>query len=75
MKDGYETYSVNYGFEGARWSIDIPARSQEEARQRLQLATQFGEVIGPVYSVPAWVPAKGIYVRLACWWKNRFQRV
>ena len=58
---------VEYGMDGSRWSIDVHATSAEEAKRRLALASQFGEVLNPdgesyvvnaavgMWFVPTWV--------------------
>lgn len=44
----YATHLFSYPFEGAKWTIDIRARDEGEARRRLQAlawATYDGELI------------------------------
>lgn len=57
-------YMIEYGMDGSRWTIDVHAESAEEAKRRLAIASQFGEVLNPdgvSYSMPValgwWVPA------------------
>ena len=41
----YKTYICDYSFNGSLWSIDICAKSWEEAKQRI-LAISNGKIIG-----------------------------
>lgn len=71
--DDFKTYLVDYPFDGGSWSIDVPARSWDEARLRLGSIAQFGEVIGELHDrVPA-NPATSVWVRLRGWMANRFR--
>ena len=48
MAETWKTYIVKYQFDGDEYSIDIPARSWEEAEQRLQRIGLAGKVEGEV---------------------------
>ena len=54
MEDDYKVYVVDYEYDGGRWSIKVPAISEEDAAARLnamqQTATVFGYVKGRVLS-------------------------
>lgn len=57
MKEGtqdgsnlYKTYLCEYRFDGETWGIDIPARSAEEAKERLQRIGH-GRVVGTLEGV------------------------
>ena len=64
----FATHLFSYRFDGAKWTIDIRARNEDEARRRLQAlawATYDGVLVA---RVP--VPATGPIVRLANWLRN-----
>lgn len=47
----YRTFIASYNFDGARWNLEIAARDEEEARQRLNriaFAKIDGEVMAKV---------------------------
>lgn len=63
VDDGYKTFLVSYRFEGATWSIQLPARSREDAEARLarlpyasvdgELVMTLPEYAGPLAAVIA----------------------
>lgn len=56
----FKTYLFSYGYEGARWSLEIRARDPDEARERLNrlaFANYDGEV-------KAKIPCPGLIGRL-----------
>jgi hypothetical protein len=71
MKNEFETYLVAYRYEGKEWNLQIPARSFDDARQRIgQLA--LGRVEGVVIaSVPA---VFSPFVALAAFIQNALSR-
>lgn len=74
MGKGYRTYLFEYRFEGAIYGLDVVARSQKEAKQRLAACSLSGRCVGElVATIPA-APGAGLLVRLATWWKNRGER-
>lgn len=63
-------YLVEYGMDGSRWIIDVPAASPEDAKRRLATAASFGEILNPLgesYRVPA---AVGFWVPTWVWLRN-----
>lgn len=53
--DGYATHLFSYRFADARWTLDIKAKSADEARERLKAlawATYDGELIASVPAAP-----------------------
>jgi hypothetical protein len=61
-------YLVEYSFGNSTYSIVIPARSWEEAQERIKRIGAFGRVIGSdVMTVPA---SLGWLAKLIVWWRN-----
>jgi hypothetical protein len=53
--DGYATHLFSYRFADARWSLEVKAKSADEARERLKAlawATYDGELIASVPVAP-----------------------
>lgn len=68
----FRIFLFSYNYEGAEYSVEIPATNEEEAKQRLSrlaFAKYDGELM---YKIPA-SPGAGILVRLVTWTKNRLQ--
>lgn len=64
MTDGFQTYEIEYGYNGKRWSLQIRAQSFEDAEARLR-ALSFGKVCGLLVSevyIP--LPSKSAVIRL-----------
>ena len=54
VNEGYKTFLVSYRFEGASWTIQLPARSIEDAKARLGRMT-YASVDGElVMTLPAY---------------------
>ncbi len=73
MDKRYHRYLFSYYHNDAWWGLVIPAISEDDARNRLNklpLARLDGTV---EMEVPA-VHGMGIFVRMACWWRNRAHR-
>ena len=69
--DEFKTYLVSYHHEGAQWNLELPARSYEDARARLEklpLARIDGEL---VMSIPA---SLGFIARLTAAFRNALRR-
>lgn len=63
----WKTWLVSYPCDGARWSLEIKARSREEAERHLKQMC-FGRVDGEVeLKIP--VPGGGVVSRLFDWLK------
>lgn len=56
---GYKTYLASYNFDGALWSLEIAARDEDEARQRLARIA-FAKLDGEVKAKIA-VPTPSIF--------------
>jgi len=66
----FKTHLFTYNYGGAQYSLEIPAASADEAKERLTrivYASYDGEL---VTKVPAF-PASGMFVRLFTWVRNR----
>lgn len=71
MREDWKTYLFQYYHEGAKWSIEIPANSEEDARERL-LKLPHAKYLGIVHMK---FPVElGIFARLICWVQNRSVR-
>lgn len=65
-----KTYLFSYHYRGAWYSLEIPACSEEEAKDRL-IAVAKAQYDGELmYSIPAYLPGAGIFARLVTWFKN-----
>ncbi len=65
-----KTHLFSYSYEGSEYSLEIPANSAQEAKDRLSrlpFARYGGELVA---EVPAF-PASGVFVRLLAWIRNR----
>lgn len=72
LDDGFTNYAVEYSFGNAVYGLVIPARSWEEAEERLKRIGAFGRVIGSdVTTIPV---AFGWYAKLLVWWRNLWRR-
>lgn len=68
MSKEWESHLFQYHHEGATWSIEIPARSEEDAMERL-LKLPDAKYLGVTQMK---LPVElGIFARLICWWQNR----
>lgn len=70
-ESGYTTHLFSYRYDGSEWSLEIPAKSAREAKERLgalTFARYDGELIA---KVPV---GAGPFVRLATWIRNVSRR-
>jgi len=68
--DNLNSYLFEYNHEGSSWSFEIPAHSEQEAKERvdkLSNARYLGEI---QLTVPRHY---GAVARLACWANNLFR--
>ena len=68
MDEKWPTHLFEYHHDGATWSIEIPARSELDAKERvdkLQNATYLGVL---QMKIPVEL---GVFARLICWWQNQ----
>lgn len=65
---GYSTYLVEYSFGNEVFAITIPARSWEEAQERIKRIGAFGRVIGS--DVTTFSAPLGWLAKLTVWWRN-----
>lgn len=64
----FSLYAVEYSFGNHVYGLTIPARSWEEAEERLKRIGAFGRVIGSdVTTIPV---AFGCFAKLLVWWRN-----
>jgi len=60
-------YLVSYQLDGSQWNIEIPAKSYEDARRRIE-AISHGEIEGEIHgNIPASI---GWAAPLITWWRN-----
>jgi len=58
MSDGFQVHLFTYSHDGARWTVEIPARSAEDARARLgklAWATYDGVLVAKMPVAPNWL--------------------
>jgi len=68
MSENLKTHLFKYHHEGAAWSFEIPAASEEDARERL-LKLPDAQYLGVLQMK---LPVElGIFARLICWLQNR----
>ncbi len=68
--ESFRPYLVDYGFEGAQWSMTVMARDERDAMLRVQRAAAFGKCVGELMmTIPA-TSGAGLLTRLICWWRN-----
>jgi hypothetical protein len=75
MGDNWPVWLFEYDYDGATYGFSIPARTADEARDRIKKLALYGRYCGELkatIAVPsvAAVPASWI-ARAWCWWKNR----
>ena len=71
LEPGYSNFIFEYYHDGAWWSFTIPARSEQDAVDRvkkLPLAKYLGTV---EMEIPVNAGA-GLLARIICWWRNRY---
>ena len=72
--DTWKRYACSYTFQDQEWAIAIPARSMSEASDRMRRIGTTGLIRGELIAeVPA-LPGAGLFVRLACGFRNLFNR-
>lgn len=67
LPEGWEHHSFSYRFDDKLFSMSIPARSEEEARDRF-LCLSNGIYDGQIYG--EYPVDLGWYVKFLCWWKT-----
>jgi hypothetical protein len=69
MEEPYHRYLFSYYRNNSWWSLVIPATSEEDARERLNKLplARLNGTLG--MEIPA-LPGAGLFVRVACWWRN-----
>lgn len=65
-----KVFLFSYNYEGAQYSLEIPASSAEEAKQRLSRIA-FAQYDGELAQVIPATPGAGLLVRLVTWLRNR----
>jgi hypothetical protein len=71
MGKEWDNYLFQYQHEGASWTVEIPARSEADAMERL-LKLPSAKYLGVTQMK---LPVElGIFARLICWWQNRRAR-
>jgi hypothetical protein len=68
MNEAWKTHLFEYNHDGATWSIEIKANSEQDALERLA-RLQYAKYMGVLqFKLPVEL---GIFARLLCWWQNR----
>jgi hypothetical protein len=69
MDEQFPKYLFEYYHDGAWWNIVIPARSREDAMERINLMPR-AKLVGTVEAeIPAG-PGVGLLAKLLCSWRN-----
>lgn len=72
----WPTFCCSYLYKGKTWSLNIVAEDWDDARNRLESISAFGTVDGILKAtIPASIPATGLYVRFFVWWRNLLSRL
>jgi hypothetical protein len=71
----WPTWLFEYDYEGKTWCFHLPARTAQEAQDRVKRLALYGRFCGELYAtipVPEVAAAPmSLLARLFCWWKNR----
>ena len=71
MDQKWRTHLFQYHHNGSRWSIEILANSEQDAKERLA-SLQTAQYLGiQQMKIPVEL---GIFARLICWWQNQRAR-
>lgn len=73
MKTKPRTYLFEYHYDGATFGLDVPAYSEDEARERVKRMS-CAQYVGTLERVIPAGPTTGFSVRLLCWWRNLRQK-
>ena len=66
-KEIWNSYLFEYNHGGTSWSFEIPARTEQEAKERVSKLT-YARYVGEIKMT---VPTRyGIVARLVCWANN-----
>jgi hypothetical protein len=68
LDDTFATYLIEYSFGNSVYAIYIPARSWEEAQERIKRIGAFGRVIGS--DVTVYPASLGWWTKLLVWCRN-----
>ena len=72
LDDKFTDYLIEYSFGNSVYGLTIPARSWEEAEERIRRIGAFGRVIGSdVTTIPA---SLGWFAKALVWWRNLVPR-
>src|SRR5207253_9088997 len=67
MDPGFTKYLFEYYHDGAWWSLVIPARSEQDAIERINLIPR-SKLLGTLEMEISAGPGAGWLVCLICWW-------
>lgn len=69
-KEVWNSYLFEYYHDGSSWSLEIPARSEQEAKERVNKLSN-AQYLGEIHLT---IPRRyGVFARIACWANNFFQ--
>ena len=71
-EEKWPVWCCSYEFQGKQYGLEVPARTAEEASERLRAIGLYGSVDGKLMGVIPAGPGVGLYVRFVCWWRNKF---
>jgi hypothetical protein len=68
MNQKWPVHLFEYQHEGSTWTIEIPAKSEQDALERIN-RLQHAKYLGVLQMK---LPVElGLFARLMCWWQNR----
>jgi hypothetical protein len=68
MMQKWPTHLFEYRHDGATWTVEIPAQSEHDAKERLA-RLQGAKYLGTLQMK---IPVElGLFARIICWWQNR----
>jgi hypothetical protein len=71
MSEEWKTYLFEYRHDGATWTVEIPACSEQDAKERIA-KLQYATFLGALHlKLPVEL---GVFARFMCWWQNRRAR-
>lgn len=72
MEKKWPTHLFEYRHDGATWTVEIPAQSETDAKERIN-RLQEAKYLGTLQMK---LPVElGLFARIICWWQNHRERV
>jgi hypothetical protein len=72
MNKKWPIHLFEYHHDGAMWTVEIPAQSENDAKERI-IRLQDAKYLGTLQMK---LPVElGLFARIICWWQNRQTRL